>query len=278
MPMKIGIVGLPNAGKSTLFNALTKGGAETGDYPFTTVEPNVAVAAGSRRAARAGRRDARLLRAGPRDDRLPRHRRPGQRRLARARGSATSSSPRSARPTRSATWSAATAGSACRTPTAGSTRSPTPRRSRPSCSLADLEQPSAAWSGSPSRRGRATPRRSPSATGWSGSSRRSPPDGPPARSRSRTPRPTRCASSQPLTAKPILYVANVDEGDDRGAAGARRARASRCRRKVVVISRPDRGRAARARPRRGRGDARRARHRALRPRAPRSAPPTSCST
>jgi ribosome-binding ATPase len=42
--MKVGIVGLPNAGKSTLFNALTKGGAQMGDYPFTTIEPNVAVA------------------------------------------------------------------------------------------------------------------------------------------------------------------------------------------------------------------------------------------
>src|SRR5262245_25733177 len=41
--MKIGIVGMPNAGKSTLFNALTAAAAETGDYPFTTVEPNVAV-------------------------------------------------------------------------------------------------------------------------------------------------------------------------------------------------------------------------------------------
>jgi hypothetical protein len=41
--VKVGIVGLPNAGKSTLFNALTKGGAETGDYPFTTIDPNVAV-------------------------------------------------------------------------------------------------------------------------------------------------------------------------------------------------------------------------------------------
>jgi GTP-binding protein YchF len=42
--VKVGIVGLPNAGKSTLFNALTKGGAQTGDYPFTTIEPNVAIA------------------------------------------------------------------------------------------------------------------------------------------------------------------------------------------------------------------------------------------
>ena len=42
--MKVGMVGLPNAGKSTLFNALTQGGAQIGNYPFTTIEPNVAVA------------------------------------------------------------------------------------------------------------------------------------------------------------------------------------------------------------------------------------------
>ena len=41
--MKIGIVGLPNAGKSTLFNALTAASAEIGAYPFTTIDPNVAV-------------------------------------------------------------------------------------------------------------------------------------------------------------------------------------------------------------------------------------------
>jgi ribosome-binding ATPase len=41
--VRIGIVGLPNAGKSSLFNALTRAGAEAANYPFTTVEPNVAV-------------------------------------------------------------------------------------------------------------------------------------------------------------------------------------------------------------------------------------------
>jgi GTP-binding protein YchF len=41
--VKVGIVGLPNAGKSTLFNALTSAGAETGDYAFTTIDPNVAI-------------------------------------------------------------------------------------------------------------------------------------------------------------------------------------------------------------------------------------------
>src|SRR5205809_4418958 len=43
MSTRIGIVGMPNAGKSSLFNALTKAGAEAANYPFTTVEPNVAV-------------------------------------------------------------------------------------------------------------------------------------------------------------------------------------------------------------------------------------------
>ena len=55
--MKLGIVGLPNVGKSTLFNALTNAGAESANYAFCTIEPNVGVVAvpGKRLDARADR-------------------------------------------------------------------------------------------------------------------------------------------------------------------------------------------------------------------------------
>jgi ribosome-binding ATPase YchF (GTP1/OBG family) len=45
MALEVGIVGLPNVGKSTIFNALTAAGALAANYPFATIEPNVGVVA-----------------------------------------------------------------------------------------------------------------------------------------------------------------------------------------------------------------------------------------
>jgi GTP-binding protein YchF len=80
MSLKCGIVGLPNVGKSTLFNALTKAGIAAENYPFCTIEPNVGVVElpDPRLAQLSSHRQARAHRAGHR--RVRRHRRPGGRR------------------------------------------------------------------------------------------------------------------------------------------------------------------------------------------------------
>ena len=232
IPVKVGIVGLPNAGKSSLFNALTRAGAEAANYPFTTVEPNVAVVPGARRAPRPGGRDDRRHADGVRDDRVPRHRGPGARR-PRGRGArATASWRTSARPTRSCTWSAPTATPRWCTPRAGWTRWPTSRRSRRSCCTPTSSRPSGGWSGCRARRSRSTRRWWPRSAGCARSSRRC--GGPPART---VPPPADAPSAmrnlQPLTSKPVLYVANVAEGEPlepppelvahAGAPGARAA-------------------------------------------------------
>ena len=52
MALSLGIVGLPNVGKSTLFTALTRKAADAANYPFATIEPNVGLVDGTRCATR----------------------------------------------------------------------------------------------------------------------------------------------------------------------------------------------------------------------------------
>ena len=129
--MRIGIVGMPNAGKSSLFNALTQAGAAAANYPFTTIEPNVAVVAVADERLEAL---AELLHASDVvHDTIYFHDIAGLVAGAqRGRASATASSPTSARPTRSCTWFARTPTQTSCTRRGAWTRCRTSRRSRPS--------------------------------------------------------------------------------------------------------------------------------------------------
>jgi ribosome-binding ATPase YchF (GTP1/OBG family) len=80
--LTIGIVGLPNAGKSTLFNALTKNDVLAANYPFATIEPNVGVVGVPDPRLAAARGHLRLGQDPARDRRVRRHRRHRGRRLA----------------------------------------------------------------------------------------------------------------------------------------------------------------------------------------------------
>ena len=105
--MKLGVVGLPNVGKSTLFNAITNAGAEAANYPFCTIEPNIGVVAVPDERLDELAEMYHPKKTTPAVDRVCRHRRSGQGREPAARAWATSSSPTSARWTRSCTSCAA---------------------------------------------------------------------------------------------------------------------------------------------------------------------------
>ena len=212
--------------------------------------------AGARRAARPGGRDRRRHAGGARG-RSSSTTSPGwcAARTA-ARGSATSSSATSARPTRSCTWSAPTTTRRWCTRRAGWTRSPTWTPWTRSCCSPTSSRPSAGSSGWPSRPSRSTRWRWPRSAGSQGVVEAlregravrtvPPPAGAPGAE----------VRLQALTSKPVLYVANVAEGEPlepppelRGARrGARRPRDGG--------ERPARLRAVGAGRRRGRGDAR----------------------
>ena len=231
---------------------------QAANYPFTTVEPNVAVVGVPDerldQVAETDRRHADRARGDP----VPRHRRASCAARTRARGSATSSSATSARPTRSCTWCASTTTRRWSTPRAAWTRSPTSRRSRPSCCSPTSSRPSAGSSAWPSRRSRATRWRWPRSAGCdevrrraAGGARRCGPCPCP-----RT-RPGRDVRLQALTSKPVLYVANVAEGEPLEPPPALVEHARGARRPRDGGERPAGLGAVRAGRRRGGGDARR---------------------
>ena len=147
--MRIGIVGLPNAGKSSLFNALTRAGAQAANYPFTTVEPNVAVVpVPDERLDKIAETIGATPRA--RDDRVPRHRGADPRR-AQGRGLGNRFLANIRETDAILHVVRAHEDPTSFTPRAGSTPPPTSRRSTPSCCTPTSSRPSAGWSASRAR-------------------------------------------------------------------------------------------------------------------------------
>ena len=120
--MKVGLVGMPNAGKSSLFNALQPGGRGSRELPVHDDRAQRRRRAGQGRADGAGRGDRRRLQHRLGHDRVPRHRRPGRRRVQGRGPRATSSWPTSASATRCCTSCAATPTRTSSTRRARSTR------------------------------------------------------------------------------------------------------------------------------------------------------------
>ena len=212
--MRIGIVGMPNAGKSSLFNALTRAGADAANYPFTTVEPNVAVVPVKDERLDRSRATLGSTHRSPTRRSLPRHRGAGARRALRARGSATASWPTSARPTRSCTSCALTTTRSVVHPEG---RVDPLRRHRDDRDRAALRGPGAgrAQAGAGRHAGALGRRAAVAEEAWLRELIAALAGGRAGRDRAAAGRRARRdASLQPLTAKPVLYVANVGEGDD----------------------------------------------------------------
>ena len=212
--MKVGIVGMPNAGKSSLFNALTRAGAEAANYPFTTIEPNVAVVPVADERLDQVAETIGASSVVPRHDRLPRHRRP-RRGRARGRGAGQPVPGQHPRDRRDRARRAR-APRRRRHPPRGRRRPAA--RHRDDRDRADLRRPRAGRAPPRARRARRRAAATSAAIAeerWLRERRRGAAGGPPgahgARARRRA---RRAAQPHPLTAKPVLFVANVDEGDD----------------------------------------------------------------
>ena len=256
MGIKCGIVGLPNVGKSTLFNALTKAGIAAANFPFCTIEPNVGVVPVPDPRLNAAVRDRQAAEGHPDRGRVRRHRRPGRRCRQGRRAWATSSWPTSAKSMRSPTWCAASSTTTSSTSPTRSIRLSDIDTIDTELALADLDS---RRKGAEPRRAFGQGRRQGRDRAQAGAGRscapRSTTASPAAASVSTTTRQALVRDLFLLTLKPVLYIANVHRGRlrEQSAPGrGARARRGRRRRGGAGVGR-DRGRtvaAGRRRPRR----------------------------